>query len=224
MVVVLVFPVQPGADRTRRAPAQRPAEGVDLTRDNDADHEQILSAFGLVDEDMVVPGRRAQGCVGSPPRCATRSLLCTLNMDQRTIDELRDHYDNTDGAAHFTDGAAHFTDARTAEVLVSTSIRLPQTLVNQVWDRVFLSDAEPLTFDKAVARRMDAAPVQTMTGAAASPSRVGWIVHDWRPPVAVPTGLLCNSTRAARRAAPGHHHCWLARLDTADRTAVSPAK
>ncbi len=58
-------------------PAQRPAESVDLTRDNDAGHEQILPAFGLVDEDMVVHGRRAQAGVGSPPRCATRPLVCS---------------------------------------------------------------------------------------------------------------------------------------------------
>jgi len=32
-------------------PAQRPAESVDLTRDNDDGHEKIPAAFGLVDED-----------------------------------------------------------------------------------------------------------------------------------------------------------------------------
>lgn len=51
-------------------------------------------------------------------------------MDQRKIDELRDYYDNTDVAAHFQDATldTHATD----EVLVSTSIRLPQSLVDQV--------------------------------------------------------------------------------------------
>jgi len=50
-------------------------------------------------------------------------------MDQHMIDELRDYYDNTDVAEHFTDATP---DTRTADVLVSTSIRLPQALVNQV--------------------------------------------------------------------------------------------
>lgn len=51
-------------------------------------------------------------------------------MDQHKIDELREHYDTTDVAAHFQDAALETQAA--AEVLVSTSIRLPQSLVNQV--------------------------------------------------------------------------------------------
>jgi len=51
-------------------------------------------------------------------------------MDQKTIGELRNHYDTTDVAEHFTDAQV---DTRiTDDVLVSTSIRLPQSLVNQV--------------------------------------------------------------------------------------------
>ncbi len=51
-------------------------------------------------------------------------------MDQKQIDELRHHYDTTDVAEHFTDAQR---DTRTTDdILVSTSIRLPQTLVNQV--------------------------------------------------------------------------------------------
>jgi predicted DNA binding CopG/RHH family protein len=51
-------------------------------------------------------------------------------MDQKQIDELRHHYDTTDIAEHFTDAQR---DTRTTDdILVSTSIRLPQTLVNQV--------------------------------------------------------------------------------------------
>ena len=51
-------------------------------------------------------------------------------MDQKQIDELRTHYDTTDVAEHFTNATL---DTRTTDdILVSTSIRLPQTLVNQV--------------------------------------------------------------------------------------------
>jgi hypothetical protein len=54
-------------------------------------------------------------------------------MNPDKINELRDYYDNTDVAAHFTDATP---DTRTTtEVFVSTSIRLPQTLVNQVRDQ-----------------------------------------------------------------------------------------
>jgi len=48
---VLVSSVQP-ALTGKYEPAQRPVESVDLTRDNDAGHEAIPAAFGLVDEDM----------------------------------------------------------------------------------------------------------------------------------------------------------------------------
>lgn len=51
-------------------------------------------------------------------------------MDQDKIDQLRDYYDTTDVAEHFTDATLQ-TDKAT-EVLVSTSIRLPQSLMNQV--------------------------------------------------------------------------------------------
>lgn len=51
-------------------------------------------------------------------------------MDQHKIDELREHYDTTDVAAHFQD--ATLTTQTADEILVSTSIRLPQSLVNQV--------------------------------------------------------------------------------------------
>jgi len=51
-------------------------------------------------------------------------------MDQHKIDELRHHYDTTDVAEHFTDATL---DTRTTDdILVSTSIRLTQSLVNQV--------------------------------------------------------------------------------------------
>src|SRR5450759_5171176 len=51
-------------------------------------------------------------------------------MDQHKIDGLREYYDNTDVATHFQDAALD-TQA-SDEILVSTSIRLPQSLVNQV--------------------------------------------------------------------------------------------
>lgn len=51
-------------------------------------------------------------------------------MDQGKIDELREYYDNTDVSAHFQD--AGLETQATEEILVSTSIRLPQSLVNQV--------------------------------------------------------------------------------------------
>ena len=44
---------------------------------------------------------------------------------------------------------------------------------------------------------------------------------DWMSATGLDRAVLLGNSR---RAAPGHHHCWLARLDTADRTAVSPAK
>ena len=51
-------------------------------------------------------------------------------MDQDETYQLRDHYDTTDVAGHFADTTLH-TDKAT-EVLVSSSIRLPQSLMNQV--------------------------------------------------------------------------------------------
>jgi predicted DNA binding CopG/RHH family protein len=51
-------------------------------------------------------------------------------MDQDKIDQLRDYYDNTDVAEHFT-GATFQTD-KASKILVSTSIRLPQSLMNKV--------------------------------------------------------------------------------------------
>ena len=51
-------------------------------------------------------------------------------MDQDKLDRLRDYYDTTDVAEHFTDVTLR-TDKAT-EVLVSSSIRLPQSLMNQV--------------------------------------------------------------------------------------------
>ena len=51
-------------------------------------------------------------------------------MDQDKIDQLRDYYDTTDVAEHFT--AAPLRTETASEVLVSTSIRLPQSLMNQV--------------------------------------------------------------------------------------------
>jgi predicted DNA binding CopG/RHH family protein len=51
-------------------------------------------------------------------------------MNQDKLNKLRDYYDNTDVANEFTDAAmeTHTTD----EVMVSTSIRLPQSLVDKV--------------------------------------------------------------------------------------------
>jgi len=51
-------------------------------------------------------------------------------MDQDKIDQLRDYYDATDVAEHFKD--ATLQTERADEVLVSTSIRLPQSLMNHV--------------------------------------------------------------------------------------------
>jgi len=51
-------------------------------------------------------------------------------MDNEKLNELRDYYDNTDVSEAFLDAEL---DARTtAEVMVSTSIRLPQSLVEKV--------------------------------------------------------------------------------------------
>jgi predicted DNA binding CopG/RHH family protein len=51
-------------------------------------------------------------------------------MDQDKIDQLRDYYDTTDVAEHFKDATLQTNTA--SEILVSTSIRLPQPLMNQV--------------------------------------------------------------------------------------------
>ena len=51
-------------------------------------------------------------------------------MDQDKLDRLRDYYDTTDVAEHFTDTTLESDKA--TEVLVSSSIRLPQSLMNQV--------------------------------------------------------------------------------------------
>lgn len=54
-------------------------------------------------------------------------------MDPDKIDELRDYYDTTDVADHFASATLEADTAK--EILVSTSIRLPQGLVNQVRDQ-----------------------------------------------------------------------------------------
>ena len=51
-------------------------------------------------------------------------------MDQDKIDRLRDYYDTTDVAEHFADATLQTETA--SEVLVSSSIRLPQSLMNKV--------------------------------------------------------------------------------------------
>ena len=51
-------------------------------------------------------------------------------MDERKIAELREHYDNSDVADHFAD--ARMQTQTADEVMVSTSIRLPRSLMNQV--------------------------------------------------------------------------------------------
>lgn len=51
-------------------------------------------------------------------------------MDQTKIDELRDYYDKTDVTEHFQD--ATLDTETTNEILVSSSIRLPRSLVNQI--------------------------------------------------------------------------------------------
>jgi hypothetical protein len=51
-------------------------------------------------------------------------------MKKDELDELRDYYDNTDVAGEFADAQL---DTRMAdEVMVSTSIRLPRSLVDEV--------------------------------------------------------------------------------------------
>ena len=52
-----------------------------------------------------------------------------MSTDTTSLDELREHYDHTDQAAALAD-AIHGTAA--APVLVSTSIRLPKTLMDAV--------------------------------------------------------------------------------------------
>jgi CopG antitoxin of type II toxin-antitoxin system len=51
-----------------------------------------------------------------------------MNSDE--LDALRDYYDKTDVASEFAD--AELDTRATGEVMVSTSIRLPQPLVNKV--------------------------------------------------------------------------------------------
>jgi len=67
--VVLVFPVQ-SALTGQHEPAERPAANVDLTRDNDAGHEQIPAAFGLVNETGLVTGGEPKPAL--VPHCAAR--------------------------------------------------------------------------------------------------------------------------------------------------------
>jgi predicted DNA binding CopG/RHH family protein len=55
-------------------------------------------------------------------------------MDQDKIDRLRDYYDTTDVAGHFADATIQ-TDRATevpTEAPVSLSVRLPQSLMDQV--------------------------------------------------------------------------------------------
>jgi predicted DNA binding CopG/RHH family protein len=53
-----------------------------------------------------------------------------MKMNNEELNELRDYYDNIDVASEFTNTEL---DTRTTdEVMVSTSIRLPQSLVDKV--------------------------------------------------------------------------------------------
>jgi predicted DNA binding CopG/RHH family protein len=51
-------------------------------------------------------------------------------MNNDKLNELRDYYDNTDVTNEFAN--AELDSRTTAEVMVSTSIRLPQSLVDKV--------------------------------------------------------------------------------------------
>ncbi|MGQ0626001.1 MAG: hypothetical protein ACT4PP_15315 [Sporichthyaceae bacterium] len=51
-------------------------------------------------------------------------------MDKKKLTELREHYDNNEVAENCADATLETQQAD--EILVSTSIRLPQSLVNQV--------------------------------------------------------------------------------------------
>ena len=53
-----------------------------------------------------------------------------MSMNHDELNELRDYYDNTDVASEFSD--AKLDTRTTDEVMVSTSIRLPQSLVDKV--------------------------------------------------------------------------------------------
>lgn len=53
-----------------------------------------------------------------------------MRMDNDELNELRDYYHNTDVASEFAD--AELDTRTTDEVMVSTSIRLPQSLVDKV--------------------------------------------------------------------------------------------
>lgn len=53
-----------------------------------------------------------------------------MSMDDKKLNELRDYYDNTDVAKEFENAELDTTVAN--EVMVSTSIRLPQSLVEKV--------------------------------------------------------------------------------------------
>lgn len=56
-----------------------------------------------------------------------------MSMDDEKLNALRDFYDNADVASEFE--AAIPDDTVTTEVMVSTSIRLPQSLVEKVRDQ-----------------------------------------------------------------------------------------
>jgi len=88
-------------------------------------HLLIVTTEAADGRDYIITGPRHE-----PHRETHVPREGTLTMDQPKIDELRHHYDTTDVAEHFTDATL---DTRTTDdVLVSTSIRLPQSLVNQV--------------------------------------------------------------------------------------------
>lgn len=53
-----------------------------------------------------------------------------MRMNNDELNELRDYYDNTDVGSEFAD--AELDNRTTDEVMVSTSIRLPQSLVDKV--------------------------------------------------------------------------------------------
>jgi hypothetical protein len=56
-------------------------------------------------------------------------------MDDKTIDELREYYDTHDVTEGTTDADWELIPADSSDVLVSTSIRLPKPLIDQVRER-----------------------------------------------------------------------------------------
>lgn len=107
-------------------------------------------------------------------------------MKNQQLQELRDYYDNTDMSDHISE--ATLDDRVTDEVMVSTSIRLPQSLVKKVRAKAKKAGIPATTLmrqwveERIEVETAEAAPDDALIPASALMNLIGqYHVHGFRP-------------------------------------------